>query len=61
LSIALLLVIKQKGYIFHKIFRDTKNPNKLISYAEWEKKEDHENFVGAFSKEEMGAYVVTRT
>lgn len=48
---------KQKGCISHKIFRDIENPNKVMSYEEWESKEDHDNFVGAFSEEEMGAWL----
>jgi quinol monooxygenase YgiN len=54
---SLAMVSKQKGCISHKIFRDIENPNKVMSYEEWESKEDHDNFVGSFSKEEMGAWI----
>lgn len=54
---SLAMVGKQKGCISHKVFRDIENPNKVMSYEEWESKEDHDNFVGSFSKEEMGAWI----
>jgi len=54
---SLAMVSKQKGCISHKIYRDIDNPNKVMSYEEWETKVDHDNFVGAFSKEEMGAWL----
>jgi quinol monooxygenase YgiN len=54
---SLAMVSKQKGCISHKVFRDIENPNKIMSYEEWESKEDHDNFVGSFSKEEMGAWI----
>ena len=54
---SLEMVSNQKGCISHKIYRDIDNPNKVMSYEEWETKVDHDNFVGAFSKEEMGAWL----
>ena len=54
---SLAMVSKQKGCISHKIFRDIENPNKVMSYEEWESKEDHDNFVSAFSEEEMGEWL----
>jgi heme-degrading monooxygenase HmoA len=41
------------GYISHECYRDIKDKNKLTLVENWESKKDHENFVNAFSKEEM--------
>ena len=54
---SLSMVSKQKGCISHKIFIDTENPNMIISYEEWERREDHENFISSFSEEEMNAWI----
>lgn len=42
-----------KGYISHKCYRDIQDKNKLTLVERWERKEDHENFVNSFSKEDM--------
>jgi quinol monooxygenase YgiN len=54
---SLAMVSKQKGCISHKVFRDIENSNKVMSYEEWENKEDHDNFVGAFSEKEFGEWL----
>lgn len=41
------------GYITHECYRDIEDKNKLTLVEEWENKDDHENFVNSFSKEEM--------
>ncbi len=41
------------GHISHKCYRDLDDKNKLTLVEEWESKEDHENFVKAFSEQEM--------
>jgi len=41
------------GYISHECYRDIDDKNKLTLVEEWESKDDHENFVNSFSKEEM--------
>ena len=41
------------GHIAHECYRDLEDENKLTLVEEWESKEDHENFINAFSKEEM--------
>ena len=41
------------GYITHECYRDIEDKNKLTLVEEWENKDDHENFVNLFSKEEM--------
>ncbi len=42
-----------RGHISHKCYRDLEDKNKLTLVEEWESKEDHENFVKAFSEQEM--------
>jgi heme-degrading monooxygenase HmoA len=41
------------GYITHECYRDIEDKNKLTLVEEWESKDDHDNFVKSFSKEEM--------
>ncbi len=41
------------GYISHTCYRDIENKNKLTLVEEWEGKDDHENFVNTFTKEQM--------
>ena len=41
------------GYITHECYRDIEDKNKLTLIEEWENKDDHENFVNSFSKDEM--------
>ena len=41
------------GHITHTCYRDLEDKNKLTLVEEWESKEDHENFINAFSGQEM--------
>ncbi len=41
------------GYITHECYRNIEDKNKLTLVEVWENKDDHENFVNSFSKEEM--------
>ena len=41
------------GHITHECYRDIEDKNKLTLVEEWENKDDHENFVNLFSKDEM--------
>ena len=41
------------GHIAHECYRDLEDKNKVTLVEEWESKEDHENLINAFSKEEM--------
>lgn len=45
------------GYITHECYRDIEDNNKLTLVEEWENKDDHENFVNSFSKEEMDQWL----
>ncbi len=41
------------GHIAHKCYRDLEDKNKVTLVEEWKSKVDHENFINAFSEEEM--------
>lgn len=41
------------GHIAHECYREIEDKNKLTLVEEWENKEDHEQFINSFSKEEM--------
>ena len=41
------------GYISHECYRDIDDSNKVTLVEEWRSKDDHLNFVGSFSEEEM--------
>ena len=45
------------GYISHECYQDIENENKLTLVEKWQSKEDHENFVKSFSKENMEAWL----
>lgn len=45
------------GYITHTCFRDLTDKNKLTLVEEWESKKDHENFINAFSEEQMEQWI----
>lgn len=46
-----------KGCLSHKVFRGIEDSNRLISYEEWEKKEDHDDFLASFSQKEMEVWI----
>lgn len=45
------------GHIAHEYYRDLEDRNKITLVEEWKNKEDHENFVNSFSKEEMDQWL----
>jgi len=45
------------GYISHECYQDIENESKLTLVEKWQSKEDHENFVKSFSKEDMEAWL----
>ncbi|MEE9340020.1 MAG: hypothetical protein V3U87_18270 [Methylococcaceae bacterium] len=45
------------GRIAHKGYRGLEDKNKVTLVEEWENKEDHENFINAFSEEEMDQWL----
>ncbi len=45
------------GHISHKCYRDLEDRNKITLIEEWKNKQDHENFVNSFSKEEMDQWL----